>query len=269
VELDGSDRLVRLGQINGINVLGGFRTEAGFAIVNQAFSHTIVVRSKDSGTERSFSASVSGRASVSTTGNVVFDRRLDDGKFVIAHQSWNTPQTTLLTTGPTDMFPTLGPDGRQVVFVRVSEGAIISCQLNAGSSISDCKTVSRDPLGPRFTTLSPDGRRIAYQTTNSSASRLRIVAMDTGTMTDLGVYRSGCPPLWSSDTALWLRERPGAEWKEFDIVQGRHTGRLSPSRGGEKSWMCDQAPAAQDSSFPFEAWRQENRLTEIRVTNRF
>ena len=56
----------------------------------------------------------------------------------------------------------------------------------------------RPPRSPeremnRFLAVSPEGRLVAYQTILGSASRLRIVAMHSGGMMDLGIYRSMCP----------------------------------------------------------------------------
>jgi serine/threonine protein kinase len=268
VELEG-DQLSRLGGVNGANVLNGFRTEAGFTMLTTNSSFDVLIRGPE-GRERSLSSSMSGHPDLDQSGNVVFDQRLDDGRFVVAYQGLHDAAARPLTDGPTHLFPTLARNGHMFAFVNMSEGAIVSCGLDGGKA-RGCKTLQVDPLGPRFTRLSPDARLLAYQTTHSSASRLKIISLDTNQVKDLGVFRSICPPTWSSDSALWIRERDATVWKEFDVETGRMSGRTSSADGDAKGWICNHAPpaAGRETGAPFAVTRRESRSTQIRVATTF
>jgi serine/threonine protein kinase len=265
-EFKGPGELLRVGSMSGANLLGGFRTELGMALVTWSFSYSIGLLGPD-GHERLFAPSVSGRAGISAERDVVFDKRLDDGRFVIALQRWTDHQPRAITSGPTDLYPSFGAQGRNVVFVRVGEQSIVSCDLGAGD-VSSCKTIFTDALGPRFTAVSPDGQTVAYQTTHGSASRLRIVTLATGSMRDLGVYRSSCPPTWSSATGMWIHDRSRGEWREID-GQARPTGR-NATADPDASAVCDRPPVPIGGAPPeFRARRFENRSTEVRMATNF
>jgi dipeptidyl aminopeptidase/acylaminoacyl peptidase len=187
----------------------------------------------------------------------------------VAYLKPNQAGATQLTNGPADLFPTFAPDGRRFAFVNMKEGAIVSCALESDKA-SSCETIHVDPLGPRFTRLSPDGRTLAYQTTHSSASRLRVLSLATRQVADLGVYRSVCPPRWSSNSALWTREKDGSVWKEVDATNGRPTGRTSPVKDDATNWMCNGAPTPEGRTYAgLSLRRHERRSTEIRLARNF
>jgi serine/threonine protein kinase len=268
VELEGTDKLTRLGEMNGINVLGGFRTEPGFAIVGTSLSFDVVVR-ESGGRQRVLHASMSGWPDISNKGDLIFDRRLEDGRSVISYQPANDIQPVSLTEGPSDLFPTLSSDAQTFAFVRSNEGAIVACGLTSGRGTS-CRTIQVDTSGPRFTRFSPDGRLIAYQTTHSSGGRLRVLTTDTHVMTDLGLSRSICPPIWSSNAGIWIREKEASFWKELDTANGRPTGRTSAGGKDDASWVCNRAPGTDGNGHAgLEVTRQESRSLQIRVATRF
>jgi serine/threonine protein kinase len=268
VELDGTAKLSRLGEMNGVNILAGYRTEPGFAFVGTTFTLDIVVRGPH-GSERTLHSSMSAWPDVSNAGDLIFDSRLDDGRSVVAFQPANDVQSSAITEGPADLFPTITGDGKSFAFVRSDQGAIVLCGLSAGKAGS-CQTIHVDSSGPRFTRFSPDNRRIAYQTMHSSGGRLRVLSVDTRMMTDLGISRSICPPVWSSNSALWIREKDSSSWKELDATNGRPTGRTSPGRDGDATtWICNRAPDDGRSKTGLEFARREQRSTQIRLASRF
>jgi len=257
-ELTSSNKLTRLGKIGGINVLNGFRTEEGIALLTTSFSHS-VVREGPGGRSREYAFSASGTADVTPTGDVVFDRRTDDGRSVIAYQRSDDAIPRILSDGPNDLYPTFSPDGGSVAFIRVPDGTIVMCDV----ATKQCRQVFADTLGPKFARFSPDGRRIAYQTTHGSATRLRIVDLKSSAMRDLGLYRSSCPPTWSSASALWMYDRARAQWNETSVEDSRPTGRTAPARQDEWNWVCDAIPVRADQKFHVR--RLESRNTEVRM----
>jgi len=263
-ELTSASQLVRVGKIPGTNVLNGFRTQEGIALLTATFTYSIV-RDGPGGRAREYPLSVSGRADVTPAGDVLFDRRTDDGRLVIAYQRSSDAEPHILSNGPADMYPTFGPDGRTFAFIRLAEGTIVSCRM--GATGNQCRRLFADPLGPRFARLSPDGNRIAYQTTHGSASRLRIVDVQSSSMRDLGPYRSSCPPTWSSAAALWTYDRGRSQWNEIEVEHGVQTGRTAPSTQQGMDWSCDSAPALADQ--PFRLHRVEDRKTEVRVATSY
>jgi hypothetical protein len=260
-ELSPTGDLIRTGEVKGANIIGAGRTPLGLSLLTSSFSRSIRMRTAD-GRQQVLAHSGSGRASVSSSRAVAYDKRLDDGRIVIAYQRPGDHEPRVVTNGPTDMFPSFGADGRSLIFVRVGEGVIVSCELDSVAARS-CRSLFADSLGPRFTTASPDGRLVAYQTTHGSGSRLRIIDMQTASMRDLGLYRSDCPPTWSSSTSLWLHDQGSSEWLEIEVANGHPTGRKSPhAQGG--TWVCDRSPSPRTD---FELDRLEVRETQIRVAD--
>src|SRR5204863_3579633 len=111
-----------------------------------------------------------------------------------------------------------------------------------------CQTIHTEPSGPRFLRLSPDGRLVAYFTTHGSGGRLRILDAHTRLVTDLGISRSICPPIWSSASALWIYEKGASGWKEIEASSGRPTGQMSLSRGHDTDWVCNRGPTTDGRS---------------------
>jgi len=265
-ELTPRNELSRLAQISGTDILAGYRTKQGFTTLAWRFSYSVEVRWPD-GQRELLGPSISGRASVSRDHGVMFDTRLEDGRWVIAHQTTAKGKPQLVTEGPMDMYPSFQPDGLGFVHVRVRDGAVVACRL-AARDATDCRLVHADPLGPRFTTVSPDGTQVAYQTTHGTGSRLRIVSLSDGSMRDLGIYRSVCPPLWSSARALWTYEDGASNWREVEDLRGKPTGR-SAKHEGEGPSACDRPPQASAVPPLLTVQRLENRTTEIRTAAGF
>lgn len=265
-ELDPDGNLVRIGQVKSANVIGTSRTELGLAILTSSFSRSILIRT--AGTpEEVFASSGSGRAEMAVDRSALFDKRLEDGRVVVAYRNGRTGAPRAITEGPTDLFPSFGPDGKSFVYVQVGAGTIVSCDLSSVGA-TNCRPAYTDALGPRFTTVSPDGQLVAYQTTHGSASRLRVLALASGTMRDLGIYRSTCPPAWSSSQGLWLHDPKSSDWREVDASTARPTGQVAES-SGDGGAVCDRPPRRAGTAPHFEMRRLETQATQIRIADRF
>jgi serine/threonine protein kinase len=266
-EFVGPNELSRVAKIAGTDLLGAFRTQLGFTMLTMSDTRSIVV-SRSDGEQRSLASSLTSRVEIGPDDSLFFDHRLGDGRVVISRQRWREARTQDISQGPLDLYPTLADQGRSVVFVRVAERTIVSCKLN-DDAIGACRTVFTDPLGPRFTVASPDGRWVAYQTTYGSTSRLRVASLENGTMRDLGAYRSTCTPIWSGGDALWVRSRAGGDWEEVDTLAARPTGR-TVREIPDATALCDRsADSETEERGRFRVQRSTSRSTQIRVAERF
>jgi serine/threonine protein kinase len=262
-ELTPQNQLSRWAEVRGTDLLGTFRTKLGLVVITGRSSYSIAVHWPD-GHRLVLGPSPSGWPSVSADLGMLFDQRLEDRRWVIAYQA-KEGASRLLTDGPMDMYPSFEPDGRGFVHVRVRDGAVVSCKF-AASEARDCHVVHTDPLGPRFTTVSPDGTQVAYQTTHGTGgSRLRILSLDDGSVRDLGIFRSACPPIWSTAKTVWAYERSSSLWRELDTVGGKPTGHLVKAEADGPS-ICERAPFTPSGApTTMTVQRLESWATEIRM----
>jgi serine/threonine protein kinase len=261
-ELTSDNDLVRVGAIKGIDVLGGFRTRAGFTLVTRESTRLIELH-EGAQTKGAFGPTVSGRGDVSGEGAIIFDQRTESGGIVISYRAPTDAEPRILTDGPNDVSPVFGPSAKTFIFVRMNQNAVMSCELGSPKM---CRILFVDALGPAYTSASPDGLLVAYRTLHGSSSRFRILSSATGEMRDLGIYRSTCPPNWASSTTLWTNEKGSGLWTEVDAIDGRPTGRTAPA---SPSANCDDVPAAEGAPLRFTLRQRQLRTTELRVAQRW
>jgi serine/threonine protein kinase len=263
------DTVTRIGQISDANIINWVRSNSGLVFVTSKIFRSTVLRAAD-GSEREFV--YSGDFSVpsfSTAGTAALETVLPDGRLVIGVQRWEDSRPTPVTAGPSDGFPSLTRDGTRFVFSRLTENLITVCDADAGSSFS-CRPVVTDPLGPRSTSLSPDGRLVAYSTGHGSNSRIRVTPVSDAKIRDLGPYQgAGCPILWASEHNLWTQDRAGGFWYEVDVVTGSETGRKETLRS-EVGNPCPRPSAVPQAGPPgFQSRRVHTNSFEIRLANEF
>ncbi|HLK88763.1 MAG TPA: serine/threonine-protein kinase [Polyangia bacterium] len=126
----------------------------------------------------------------------------------------------------TDNYPRCSSDGK--VMFYSSYGAapgIRRCDAQG------CRTISTG--ASVLTALSPDDRRLAFVTYDSGPRAVRWMSADgTGPVHQIAELETGCTPIWSSPTLLWISHRKGRRlvWTELDTDSGRATGRTSAGR---------------------------------------
>jgi hypothetical protein len=107
------------------------------------------------------------------------------------------------------------PDGSRVRLCRESEG--------------DCRLIPSGPA-PKVA-VSPDGRLVAIIHLENRGMRISVSQLpELRQPRMLRQTDSGCRPVWSSDTTLWISHRQGGAfaWNEVDVDSGRDTGRARP-----------------------------------------
>jgi hypothetical protein len=226
-ELTASGDLERLVTVEGSLFTRAVRSKLGLAFFTTMISRALVARSPDGG-ERTFRYSNAYSRPVFSDGHsALLETRLDGGPTVISLQRWNDREPRPLTSGPEDGYPSFGPRGSSFAYVRVDRNTVMACTIEAGST-ADCRPVTTDTLGPRFTVVSPDGSAIAYHTAYGAGKRIRVVRISGGPPRDLGNDPSYCPLVWSSGSGLSLYDNERHEWHEIDALTGKTTGRTQP-----------------------------------------
>ncbi len=121
-------------------------------------------------------------------------------------------------------YPRCSADGKVVFHASPSDG-IVRCE---GSSCRSLLKVSATELS-----LSPDERRVAFVTTDVASAAVAWVAADgVGGMHQIVDAETGCEPIWSSPTNLWVSVRRGRRviWEEMDTDTQKPTGRTALGR---------------------------------------
>jgi hypothetical protein len=180
----------------------------------------------------------SDAGSISSSGDLVFQRLLSDGRYVIFLQRRGLPARQV-TDGPLDVIPSFSPDGRSWLYANYASKAIVECATASGG----CASIHVDPQTPTAPVLDPSGQLLAYVTI-MNIPRLHVMHRVTGSTTDLGVVAGNCPPFWTSPNRLWTMQAVGSRlvWSELDTDSRKPTGRsrtIEPQADRECSAPAD------------------------------
>jgi CubicO group peptidase (beta-lactamase class C family) len=120
--------------------------------------------------------------------------------------------------------PTWSPDGVRIAFIREEEG-----KHGIGEAgelwVFDVESGDTERLleGPAWSpSWSPDGARIAYVSNTDNGSRISVLDIDTGDVSDLGL---GYFPRWSPDGAQIAFVAEGVDGQELFLVGATGDGR--------------------------------------------
>jgi hypothetical protein len=264
-ELNGPD-LHRVGDLKGASIARAATSKVGLAFVTTTISRSMVARSAE-GAERTLRYSGTySRPVLSEAGDALLETYLDDGRLIIALQRWSDDRPQPLTAGPDDAFPSFAPGGNSFVYTRIDSNTIMGCGLEAGGNAA-CRPITIDPLGPRYTVLSPNGSAVAYQTAYGATRRIRMVSYSGGPPSDLGASSSTCPVVWSSPAGISSYDDQARTWREVDSSTGRETGRthtVPPTVANP----CDDKPNYGSSPARFSLRKVDTITTGVRVVDR-
>jgi hypothetical protein len=221
--------LVRQGQLTASTLVDLVTTSSGRVFVTEQRTVTAMVRSPGGQEREMLVAPDLGGVSVSgDESQVVMERLLEDGRWVIAHYDSRASRLTQVTAGPHDRSPLILPGGREFIFLeRDEERRVRACSLEQPTS---CRTVFQEPTAFELLGVSPTGRQIAYVSIHALQSRLRVIRLPVGTTSDLGPVSSFCRVRWPSEERLWSFQRSAefTGWTEMNIPGSAVTGRREP-----------------------------------------
>ena len=165
----------------------------------------------------------------------------------------------VLTSGPRDATPSILPDGRTWTYVRRSGEAPGFYRCVFGGTCARVRDVIM-----ALTTVSPDGRRVAYVDPAPQGPRARLVDLVGGTPRDVGDAGSFCRPVWSSTHTLWISRRAAGtpEWVEVDVDApgAPPTGRTLRGARDCSDGLPDPAGPVRDGAKIVVDWRSELRV---------
>jgi hypothetical protein len=221
--------LVRRGQLTGSTLVDLMPTSSGPVVVTEQRTVTAMVRSPGGQQRALLVAPALGGVSVSSDhSQVVMERLLEDGRWVIAHYDGRASRLTQLTAGPHDRSPLILPGGREFLFLeRDEKRRVRACSVEVPSS---CRTVFEETTAFTLLGVSPTAQQIAYVSLQALQSRLRVITLPAGTTSDLGPLSSFCQVRWPSEERLWSFERSAdfTGWTEMNIPGSAATGRREP-----------------------------------------
>jgi hypothetical protein len=213
--------LKTVGKVHGADVRKVLSTSAGSVIMSRKLKKDLWLDNRGQ-LNRLTDDGQSDGGSISTRGDLVVQRRLLDGRYVIVFKPSNGREVQV-TNGPMDMAPSFFPDGKTWVYADYSTQSIVRCLV----SNKTCATVHSDRLTPALPVGDPNGEQMAY-ISFMNIPRLHLLSLKTGTDRDLGPVAPDCAPVWTSATRLWVTTPTshGPEWAEIDTSAGRRTGRI-------------------------------------------
>jgi hypothetical protein len=171
------------------------------------------------------------RISPTSNGDAVVEETLASGGTVIGHYSASGGIYRRLTTGPRDYEPALRPDGAEFAFVDRARDRVRVCEVG---SPQRCRSFAEGQKTTWVAGFSPSGQRVAFFSFSGARTRLRVVSLQDGVETDLGVGSPRrCSLRWPDENRLWLFRPDEQQWTELDIVSRAPTGRVESegSRG--------------------------------------
>jgi serine/threonine protein kinase len=161
-----------------------------------------------------------------------------------------------MTSGPFDWAPVCSSDGKTLLYLdEEKQGRIMACDA------AGCRTVLASAVAASLA-ISPDDRRLLFDTPTNRGLAVRWIALDGGKAHDLAQSDPACSSGWSSSSAVWTFRRLGgiAEWIEVDADSGRPTGKIVPA-----SHDCSDGIADHDSPVRTDVRAAVDRTTQLRL----
>jgi serine/threonine-protein kinase len=216
----GTGRLV--GRVPGQMLRYPMRTATGLAFISVRLASDLWLRK---GNGPLFNLTRSGRV---WDGNrcgrdLIVSEELAPEKIVIERVDLAGKRIAQLTQGPLDWSPACTPDGKTWFYrPHAPNPAIRRCD---GTGCRDIYKGIAIGLA-----ASPDGKRLAFVTTDKRGSIARWMSADGGPAHDVVETETTCPVGWASPDTLWVSRRRGQTivWTEVDADTGRETGQTAP-----------------------------------------
>ena len=234
----GRSRLV--GRIPGQMLRYPLRTATGLAFVSVRLSSDLWVRK---GNGPLFNLTRAGNV---WDGNrcgrdLIVSRELAPEQIVIERVDSAGRRIEQLSQGPRDWSPACTPDGK-IWFYRphAPHPSIRRCDR------SGCKEIFQGyAVG---LSASPDGKRLAFVTTDKRGYIVQWIDADGGDPHDVAETETACPVGWASAETIWVSRRRARTiaWTEVDANTGRETGQTAPA-------SRDCADARPDPASPVNA----------------
>jgi Tol biopolymer transport system component len=195
-------------------------------------------------------------ANASPSGKVLVSRADGQANVVVLYDAFDGPARRL-TSGPADSWPVFLPGGSEWAFAK--EGphpGIYKCSFRT----SDCSRLTDEAAFSL--SVDPDTGRIAYVAWPGGGRppRVRSISPEGGTPSDISPAETGCGPVWTSATTIWIsRRRHGRPvWVEMNPNTGQETGKKRP---GTHECLDGPDPAAPRNS---NVWIEASLHSEIR-----
>ena len=137
-------------------------------------------------------------------GKIVFTSSRDGGSEIYVMSSYGNGQTRLTDNEEADSFPVWSPNGRQIVFNRLTynrkgdrNNEVYLMDADGGNQIN----LTHHPAFDSFPDWSPDGSQIAFLSDRDDRGNPNIYVMDAdgGNVTQITHLEWAGPPMWSPD----------------------------------------------------------------------
>jgi len=216
-------RTARLvGRVPGQMLRYPMRTATGLAFVSVRLASDLWARK---GSGPLFNLTRSGRV---WDGNrcgrdVIVSEELAPEKIVIQRVDLAGRRIEQLSQGPLDWSPACTPDGKTWFYrPHAPNPAIRRCDRTGCRDIYQGVAIGL--------AASPDGKRLAFVTTDKRGSIARWISADGGPVHEVVETETTCPVGWASAETMWVSRRRGREivWTEVDADTGRETGQTVP-----------------------------------------
>jgi serine/threonine protein kinase len=182
-----------------------------------------------------------------STGRLLVQKRRSNGEYVVMLFERGASSPRLTTGGPLDVMPSFSEANGDWFFVRDRQ-RIVRCDKQLS-----CAELHVDQQLPAWPIASPNGENVAYLTWLKTP-RLKVLALKTGSVRDLGAALTDCAPAWSDKDHVWTVQASerGRDWIEIDVRTGDRTGRQRPagSDGQADSPSCWLDEATSPNPYP-------------------
>ena len=155
--------------------------------------------------------------------DVIVSEELAPEKIVIQRVDLAGRRIEQLSQGPLDWSPACTPDGKTWFYrPHAPNPAIRRCDRTGCRDIYQGVAIGL--------AASPDGKRLAFVTTDKRGSIARWISADGGPVHEVVETETTCPVGWASAETMWVSRRRGREivWTEVDADTGRETGQTVP-----------------------------------------
>ncbi len=255
-------RAERIARFAGADIHRIMRATNGLAFLTNKATNSIFLKSPDGEEKLLFTPGAFFQPSASSTGDVLAQQKLSDGRWIIVASS-RPGEVRALTEGPEDAQPAF-VGRRSFAYLSLRQNAVVLCAL-VDRGAPTCRQLLTDPLAPSALFPSPDGSLIGYLTNYGSSLRIRVMPSSGGDMRDLASATLGCIPSWATDHSLWIYSPAQKGWVETEALTGAVTGRVHATKATKQS-PCPDRPAGDDNP-SYRLRVDTSRSTELRLTD--